>query len=173
MASIHIFLFDHLAASPAGRQHAKVFLSNPGEEKKKENAMSTNTHLNGLLARTRQLFDNGPTLVDRDSNSRNVLVVVDLCEAAWRTVTVFLAEDGRPADLRQELGTLSPETLPQGMVAAWVKIFQEKTNIVDPEDLTILAETVVYLVTTLREDPALEIEDVDRMITRHELELAA
>jgi hypothetical protein len=135
--------------------------------------MSNTAHLTGLLARTRELFDRGSILMDCDSDGHNVQVVADLPEAAWRTVRAFiLVEDGQPADLRRELGDLSPK-LSAGMVAAWVKNFWERTNVTDPEDLSTLAETVVYLVETLREDPTLEYEDYDRMALSIDLEEAA
>ena len=122
--------------------------------------MSSTNRLNGLLIRTRELFGRGPTLVDRDSDGHDVQVVVDLCEAAWRTVQAHLVEGGQSVDLQRELATLSP-SLPGEMVAAWVEKLW-LANVADSEDLPTLAETVVYLVETLRGDPVLENEDIDR-----------
>jgi hypothetical protein len=107
--------------------------------------------------------------MDRDSDGHNVQVVVDLAEAAWRSVAKFLIEGDQPAEVRAELEALS-STLPAGMVAAWVENLWKTTPVADPEDLLTLAEAVTYLITELREDPALEAEDFDRMALSIELE---
>lgn len=132
----------------------------------------TNPITRGLLHATCELFRGQIIRTIRDRDGRDVQVIVDLCEAARITILDYLTADGNLDLLREEIGR-SRRQLPREMVAAWVEEFSKELDDRPEEDTLTLAQILVLLVETLRADPALSDEDIDRWALRIEMEEAA